>query len=114
MKKCKFKAAVFAVLVSASLLFTACPNAAKGSGNKTVAVTGVKLNKAKIELTLGEKASEKLTATITPAAATNKQVTWSSNKEDVAIVDADGKVTAKKAGEAVITVTTAAKPQLVM
>ena len=70
----------------------------------TVAVTGVTLNKSTLELTAGD--SEALTATVAPTGATNKAVTWSSNKESVATVDAEGKVTAVAAGEAIITVTT--------
>ena len=50
--------------------------------------------------------SETLTATITPENATNQKVTWKSSNEAVATVDAAGKVTAVKAGEATITVTT--------
>ena len=69
-----------------------------------VAVTGVTLNKASVELNVG--ASETLTATIAPADATNKNVTWSSSDAAVATVDANGKVTGVKAGEATITVTT--------
>ena len=69
-----------------------------------VAVTDVTLNKS--ELTLEAGKSEKLTATVLPDNATNKTVTWSSNKPDVAAVDKDGKVTAHKAGEATLTVTT--------
>ena len=48
----------------------------------------------------------KLTATISPANATNKDVTWSSNKPDVATVDNNGLVTAVGVGETRITVTT--------
>jgi hypothetical protein len=47
-----------------------------------------------------------LTATVTPANATNKAVTWSSSDEDVATVSNTGVVTAVGAGEATITVTT--------
>ena len=68
-----------------------------------VAVTGVALNKR--ALTLEEGKSEQLTATVTPTNATNKKVSWSSDKQDIASVDATGKVTAHKVGEAVITVT---------
>ena len=71
---------------------------------QTVPVTGVTLTKT--ELTLAEGGSEKLTATVEPANATNQTVTWSSNNEQVATV-ADGTVTAVKAGTATITVTTA-------
>ena len=72
--------------------------------NKEVKVTGVTLNKS--ALTLIEGASETLTATVAPADATNKKVTWKSSDAAVATVDATGKVTAVKAGEATITVTT--------
>ena len=67
-----------------------------------VAVTGVTLDKATVSLVAGT--STTLTATVLPENATNKTVTWSSNNPDVAAVDKDGKVTALKAGEAVITV----------
>ncbi|MFB9329436.1 S-layer homology domain-containing protein [Paenibacillus aurantiacus] len=68
------------------------------------AVTGVSLNKN--ALTLNVDASEQLTATIAPANATNQGLTWSTSDATVATV-ANGLVTAKKAGTAVITVTTA-------
>ena len=70
----------------------------------SVAVTGVTLNKATLSLIAG--ASETLTATVAPADATNKKVTWKSSDAAVASVDANGKVTGVKAGEATITVTT--------
>ena len=47
-----------------------------------------------------------LKATVLPADATDKSVEWSSDKEDVAAVDANGRVTAKGNGTANITVTT--------
>ncbi len=67
-------------------------------------VTGVTLNKTAIELTVGD--AEQLTATVAPADATNKSVTWSSNNGSVATVDANGRVTAVSAGSATITVKT--------
>ncbi len=69
-----------------------------------VAVTGVGLNTNKVELSVGE--GNKLVATVTPEAAANKEVTWSSNNPEVATVDQDGKVVAQKPGNATITVTT--------
>ena len=70
---------------------------------KTVAVTGVTLDKSEVSITAGKTAT--LTATITPSNATNKNVTWSSNAEDVATV-VNGVVTAVAEGSATITVTT--------
>lgn len=66
-------------------------------------VTSVTLNKATLNLEVGK--TGKLTATVLPASATDKSITWSSNKTDVASVSSNGTVTAKKAGTAVITAT---------
>ena len=71
---------------------------------KEIAITGIGLNKSTTSLTEGE--SETLTATIAPSNATgDKTVKWSSSNAEVAAVDSNGKVTAKKAGTAVITAT---------
>ena len=59
------------------------------------------MDKTELSLSIGD--SETLTATIEPGDATNKTVTWSSDKPGVAAVDASGKVTAKAAGKATIT-----------
>ena len=69
-----------------------------------VSVTGVSLNKSSLTLETGGTAV--LTATVTPADAADKNVTWSSSDTTVATV-ADGVVTAVAAGTATITVTTA-------
>ena len=68
-----------------------------------VEVESVSLNKSEMTLTEGE--SETLAATVTPDNAENKSIKWSSNNEAVATVDANGTVTAKSAGTAVITAT---------
>ncbi len=47
------------------------------------------------------------TAEVLPETVVNKQVTWASSSEKVAIVDVNGQVKAKKPGKATITVTTA-------
>lgn len=69
------------------------------------AVTGVSLNKT--TLTLGTGRTETLVATVSPANATNKNVTWSSGNTSVATVNGSGVVTGVKAGTAVITARTA-------
>ena len=71
---------------------------------KVVNVTEVTLDKTELTLTEGETGT--LTATVRPDNADNRKVTWSSDKTEIATVDGDGKVTAVKAGEAVVTVTT--------
>ena len=71
---------------------------------KTVSVTEVTLDRAELTLTEGE--TETLTATVKPDNADNRKVTWSSDKTEIATVGGDGRVTAVKAGEAVVTVTT--------
>lgn len=73
--------------------------------DKEVAVTSVKLNKTKVSINKGK--SYTLKATVAPANATNKKVTFSSSKPKVASVNSKGKITAKKAGTTVITVKTA-------
>lgn len=70
---------------------------------KIVAVTGVKLNQMTLALDAGDSAQ--LTATVLPGDATNKNVTWSANNSNVSV--SGGKVTAKTAGSAIVTVTTA-------
>ena len=69
-----------------------------------VSVTSVTLNKTSTSIQVGGK--ETLTATVLPEDATNQNVTWKSDKPEIATVDANGKVTGVKAGEATITVTT--------
>ena len=79
----------------------------KTSGKGTVngiSVTGVKLDKTTAQMKPGE--TLKLTATVEPSNATNKEVTWKSSNEKVATVDQSGNVKAVAKGEATITVTT--------
>ena len=71
----------------------------------TVSVTGLKLDKD--SLTLQENGSDTLTATVEPADATNKDVTWASSDNNIATVSEDGTVTAINAGTATITATAA-------
>ena len=68
---------------------------------QVVAVSSVSLDKTSVSLNVGESVT--LAATVKPDNATNKTVTWSSDKASVATVDASGKVTAKAEGTATIT-----------
>lgn len=68
-----------------------------------VPVTGVSLNKSNTTLQVGS--NEILTASVAPAEATNKNVTWTSSNTSVATVE-NGVVTAVGVGSATITVTT--------
>lgn len=68
-------------------------------------VTGVTLDQNEISLNVGD-AGRLLYATVAPATADNKNVTWSSDNEAAATVDNTGKVTPQKEGTANITVTT--------
>lgn len=70
----------------------------------TVPVTGVSLNYSTRTISVGE--TFRLTPTIAPSNATNKEVTWVSSAAAYATVDSSGNVKGIKAGTAVITVTT--------
>lgn len=67
-----------------------------------VAVTGVELNKSAIAIEIGK--TQTLTATIIPANASNKTITWSTDDGDVATVS-KGVVTAVAEGTTTITAT---------
>ncbi|NJM14836.1 MAG: Ig domain-containing protein [Bacteroidales bacterium] len=69
-----------------------------------VAVTGVSLDKDSVELNIGGEVT--LVAAVAPVDAETKTVTWSTTDAAVATVDANGKVTAKAAGTAIVIVKT--------
>jgi uncharacterized protein (TIGR02145 family) len=70
----------------------------------TVAVAGIRLNRASATLRAGE--TEALIATVTPGNATNQNVTWSSSNPNIATVSSSGVVTAVSLGTAIIRVAT--------
>ena len=67
-----------------------------------IVVSGITLDKTELALIVGDAAVQ-LKATVAPDNATDKTVTWTSDKPAVATVDATGKVTAVAEGEATIT-----------
>ena len=66
--------------------------------------TSISLNKKTIDLVLGK--FDKITATIQPSNANNKNVSWSSSDNSVISVDSNGNIIAKKIGSATITAKT--------
>ncbi|WP_167954625.1 Ig-like domain-containing protein [Anaerosporobacter faecicola] len=70
-------------------------------------VTGLQLNYDKKTIYKGKTFT--LKATVTPNGATNANVTFESSNEKVCTVSSKGKVTGKKVGTAIITVTTKEK-----
>jgi hypothetical protein len=67
-------------------------------------VTDITLNKSELMLIPGE--TETLTATLHPADATNKTVTWTSSNPEIATVSENGLITAITNGSTNIIVTT--------
>ena len=68
-----------------------------------VLVSSINLNDTNINLKYGE--SKELSYTIEPSNATNQSVTWSSSNQSVVKVDENGKIEAKSAGTAIVTIT---------
>lgn len=82
---------------------TAVPCVVNVVPKPVVSVDSVSLDQETLTLTEGDTAT--LTATVSPEDATNKNVTWTSDNEEVAKVE-NGTVTAVAVGTANITVTT--------
>ena len=71
---------------------------------ESIPVAGISIYPTTLSLSEGE--IFQLTATVLPADATNKNVTWSSSKNDIAMVSSTGLITAKSPGETVISAKT--------
>ncbi len=86
-------------------------NVVVGSCHVTVKqkVTSITLSDTTVNATLSDK-SFQLRAIVSPVAATNKEITWSSTNTKVATVDQDGLVTLIAAGSASIIATSKDNP----
>lgn len=69
---------------------------------KKIHVESVSLDKTSLNMIIGQ--TETLAATVSPENTTNKNITWKSSNETIAVVS-DGTVTALRAGEVTITAT---------
>jgi len=90
-----FTAAAFAVLLS--LFVTSCPET---GNNNPVLVEEIIINIGNITLKTGLSAA--LSVTVLPEEASNKNVTWSSSKEEVAVINSDGRIEAITKGTTII------------
>ena len=69
-------------------------------GTIPIPVEDIKLDNSSVSLLVGEE--KQLTATVLPSNATNKSVTWSSDKTSVATISSSGLITAVGTGSAKI------------
>ena len=90
------KSKIFALCASFTLMLAGC-------GPEPVKATGVELDKTSATMIVGD--TLQLKATVAPENATDKAVTWSASGDGIVKVE-DGLVTALKAGESTVTVTT--------
>ena len=76
-----------------------------GGTSSVIKVISVTINEGE-SLSIQEGGTRSLHYTINPSNATNKEVTWSTDHNDIVTVDQKGNIKAQKAGTARITVTT--------
>lgn len=73
--------------------------------SNVVAVTGIRILDG-ISLTMPQNGTKRISYSITPSNATNKNVTYTSSNSNIAYVDSNGIISGNGVGNAVITVTT--------
>lgn len=84
------------ILITTTAPASTTPVQPKTSAPKTISTTGIKINES--IGTMEKGSTQKLTATITPSNATNKNVSWKSSNNEIATVNSSGEVTAVKTG----------------
>lgn len=104
----KGKTFLFTIVAFMSLSGCTVPNPGEVVTEKEV--TSITLNETSKQLVVDD--TFQLNATVLPNDATNKNVTWSSSDTDVASVNNSGMVTALKAGNTTVTVTSVSKPTI--
>ncbi|MDR2890183.1 MAG: Ig-like domain-containing protein [Alistipes sp.] len=104
MRKTFYSFFAFALLIALPFAFASCGD--EPGPENTVAVTGVSIRPATLELKVGDE-PQTLVAEFVPADATNRNVSWKSDHPEFATVDpGTGEVEAVAEGVATITVTT--------
>lgn len=86
----RFKKGLIAIVLSLAMIITMLP------AQQVMAAKAPKLNKTKVTLTVGKSTTLKVYNT-------KKKVKWSVNKKSIVKITSKGKVTAKKAGVAIVT-----------
>lgn len=109
------------ILILTIFLTFGCGNNSTSESSSTnpdtsIKVTGINITSEKyIKLDIAEASTTKtsqITANIEPADADNKNILYESDDENIALVDANGLITAKNAGLANILVISAANPAI--
>lgn len=98
-----FQSVITKIMAVAVALTAICCVAACGEEKAAEENVEITMNKTEIELTEGE--TFRLTVTVSPADAQNKRIEWRASDPTIVTVD-EGVVTAKKAGETVVTART--------
>jgi len=99
-----FTLLIFAIFLLVAVVACNRNDDSNNGDTPTISVTGVSLNQSTASLVVGD--TLQLTATVQPADATNRVVSWSSGDTTVATVNSTGLVTAVSSGTSTITVTT--------
>lgn len=99
------KTTISATAVDGSDVTATCEVSVSG-----ISVTDIMLSRTSVSLKATESVA--LTATVSPANASDKSLIWKSSNTAVATVDAEGNVSAVAVGNAVITATSVSNPEV--